>query len=63
MLDSAGDWHPRLQRSDQQAIAPGGIGRQESSPPIQSDVSIGMPVPQGPCGLILLSVIECAERE
>jgi hypothetical protein len=41
----------------QQAIAPGGIGRQESSPPIQLDVSIGMPVPQGPSGLILLSVI------
>jgi hypothetical protein len=41
----------------QQAIAPGGIGRQESSPPIQPDVSIGMPVPQGLSGLILLSVI------
>jgi hypothetical protein len=47
----------------QQAIAPGGIGRQESSSPIQPDVSIGMPVPQGPSGLILLSVIHQLTRE
>jgi hypothetical protein len=41
----------------QQAIAPSGFGRQESSSPIQLDVSIGMPVPGGPSDLIVLSVI------